>query len=109
MLWFSMAGINAPFAIIVPAAIYFFGIGWVVPQSNARAIQPFPNSAGTASSLLGFISMSVSALMGLLLSFLIHIDATYLSFAMLISGILASIFYWTFLKSNKKKISSSIE
>ena len=39
-----------------PAGLYDFGIGWVFPQSNALALQPFANSAGTASALIGFVN-----------------------------------------------------
>ena len=93
MLGFSIMEIDRPFAIIIPTAIYFFGIGWIVPQSNALALQPFENSAGTASALLGFISMIASAFMGLLLSFAVHDDATYLALAMSVSGLSSFLIY----------------
>jgi DHA1 family bicyclomycin/chloramphenicol resistance-like MFS transporter len=93
MLGFSVMGIDRPFAIIIPTAIYFFAIGWIVPQSNALALQPFEYSAGTASALLGFLSMVVSAFMGFLLSFAVHDDATYLALAMLISSCSSFLIY----------------
>ena len=80
-------------ALVYMLAIYFFGIGWIVPQSNALALQPFENSAGTASALLGFISMIASAFMGLLLSLAVHDDATYLALAMSISGLSSFLIY----------------
>ena len=98
MLVLSILGVDGPFTIIIPTAIYFFGIGWIVPQSNARALQPFENSAGTASALLGFISMIISALMGFSLSFVIHEDATYLAFAMLVSSFISFLIYFLIIK-----------
>jgi DHA1 family bicyclomycin/chloramphenicol resistance-like MFS transporter len=94
MLGFSIIGIARPFAIIVPTAIYFFGIGWVVPQSNALALQSFKHSAGTASALLGFISMIVSAFIAFLLSFAIHDDATYLALTMLTCSLSSFLIYF---------------
>ena len=93
MLGFSVMGIDKPFAIIIPTAIYFFAIGWIVPQSNALALQPYEYSAGTASALLGFMSMVVSAFMGFLLSFAVHDDATYLALPMLISSCSSFLIY----------------
>ena len=98
MLVLSILGVGGPFTIIIPTAIYFFGIGWIVPQSNARALQPFENSAGTASALLGFISMIISALMGFSLSFVIHENATYLAFAMLVSSFISFLIYFLIIK-----------
>ena len=98
MLGFSIMEIDKPFAIIIPTAIYFFGIGWIVPQSNALALQPFENSAGTASALLGFISMIASAFMGFLLSFAVHDDATYLALAMSVSGLSSFLIYFLLIQ-----------
>lgn len=99
MLGLSMMGIDGPYSIIIPTAIYFFGIGWIVPQSNALALQPFEDSAGTASALLGFISMTVSAIMGFSLSFGIHNDATFLSIAMSASGLSSFLIFFLLIKN----------
>ena len=47
-----------------PVGLYIFGIGWAFPQSNALALQPFANSAGTASALIGFVNGLLSAGIG---------------------------------------------
>jgi DHA1 family bicyclomycin/chloramphenicol resistance-like MFS transporter len=93
MLGLSIMEIDSPIAIIIPTAIYFFAIGWIAPQANALALQPFEYSAGTASALLGFISMVVSAFTGFILSFAVHDDATYLGLAMLIASFLSFLIY----------------
>lgn len=98
MLGFSILGIENPISILMPAAIFFFGIGWVVPQSNALAIQPFEYAAGTASALLGFVSMITSAFMGFLLSFLFHDSTIYLAIAMTICGLASFSIYYFLIK-----------
>ncbi len=45
-----------------PMALFSTALGLVLPNSMAIALRPFPHIAGTASSLLGFIQMSISAL-----------------------------------------------
>jgi DHA1 family bicyclomycin/chloramphenicol resistance-like MFS transporter len=40
---------------------YSTGIGLVLPNAMAVALRPFPDIAGTASALMGFIQMALSA------------------------------------------------
>ncbi|MFT5709537.1 MAG: DHA1 family bicyclomycin/chloramphenicol resistance-like MFS transporter [Halioglobus sp.] len=57
---------------MLPMALFSAALGLTLPNSMAIALRPFPHIAGTASSLLGFIQMSIaaiaSALAGLLLT-----------------------------------------
>ena len=59
-------------AYMVPMIFFSTALGLVLPNSMAIALRPFPQIAGTASALMGFIQMSIaagsSALVGLLLS-----------------------------------------
>jgi DHA1 family bicyclomycin/chloramphenicol resistance-like MFS transporter len=57
---------SAPIALALPFAIYLGGLGLVMPQAMAGALQPFPERAGAASSLLGFTQQTAAALMGAL-------------------------------------------
>ncbi len=57
--------IPSPAVLIVPAAVYLFGLGLVLPQAQASALGPFPHLAGTASSLVGFTQQSVAAMVGI--------------------------------------------
>ena len=84
-----------------PAGLYDFGIGWVFPQSNALALQPFANSAGTASALIGFVNGLLSAGMGFLLSLATHSSVLYLATAMLIGALFSSLIYFLFIKSHR--------
>jgi MFS transporter, DHA1 family, multidrug resistance protein len=42
--------------------IYLAGMGFAMPQSMAGALTPFPDRAGTASSILGFTQQSCAAI-----------------------------------------------
>jgi DHA1 family bicyclomycin/chloramphenicol resistance-like MFS transporter len=49
---------------VIPMMIYLAGMGLTLPQTQAAALTPFPDRAGTASSLLGFaqqLSAAVAA------------------------------------------------
>ena len=42
--------------------IYLAGMGLVLPQTMAGALTPFPDRAGTASSLMGFAQQTCAAI-----------------------------------------------
>ncbi len=51
-------------ALVIPEMIYFTGIGLVLPQAMAAAMAPFPERAGAASSLAGFVQMVFASAAG---------------------------------------------
>jgi len=48
-------------ALVLPMVFYATGMGLLLPNAMAVALRPFPHIAGTASALMGFIQMSMSA------------------------------------------------
>lgn len=64
-------GLLPSLAITMPMAIYALGVGLVMPQAMASAMMPFPERAGAASSLVGLCQMSLSAVVGLGVGYLL--------------------------------------
>ncbi len=64
-------GLTSALSLVLPVAIYLAGLGMVLPQSIAGAMTPFPERAGAASSLLGFVQQSVAALCGAVVGLLL--------------------------------------
>jgi MFS transporter, DHA1 family, multidrug resistance protein len=48
--------------LVAGMTIYLAGMGFAMPQTMASALTPFPDRAGTASSLLGFTQQSCAAI-----------------------------------------------
>ena len=48
--------------------LYLFGLGLAMPQALAGALQPFPDRAGAASSLIGCVQQTVAASTGALVA-----------------------------------------
>ena len=48
-------------ALMLPMMLYSVAMGLVLPHAMTIALRPYPHMAGTASALLGFIQMSLSA------------------------------------------------
>ena len=55
------SGIKHPLALFAPIAVSVFGNGITLPNAMAAAINEFPNFAGSASGLTGFLQMGFSA------------------------------------------------
>jgi len=64
-------GFPSSLALVFPMAIYLAGLGMVLPQGIAGALTPFPDRAGAASSLFGFVQQSVAALCGAVVGWLL--------------------------------------
>ncbi|MBL4615629.1 MAG: hypothetical protein JKY27_12245, partial [Magnetovibrio sp.] len=56
--------------VVVPMFFYAFSVGFVMPNSMAGAMAPFPHMAGSASALMGFIQMGLSAVFGALVGWM---------------------------------------
>ena len=55
---------EAIMAVIVPDMVFFIGVGFLLPNTLAAALTPFPERAGAASSLMGFAQMTSGAIVG---------------------------------------------
>ncbi len=65
-----VADLRSPLAVIGPGFAMMIGVGFVVAPATASGIAPFPELAGAASALIGFIQMAASSLTVLAVGFL---------------------------------------
>jgi DHA1 family bicyclomycin/chloramphenicol resistance-like MFS transporter len=79
-------GLTSAASLVLPMAIFLAGLGLVLPQSIAGAMTPFPQHAGSASALLGFIQQSVAALCGAVVGALLGDSAWPLAVAVAAMG-----------------------
>ncbi len=68
VLGVAINGVLNPFLICLPMFVYNIGVGIIVPQSQAASMHPFPEKAGAASALNGFLMLGFSAIIGLLVA-----------------------------------------
>jgi DHA1 family bicyclomycin/chloramphenicol resistance-like MFS transporter len=86
-------GFTSAFALIVPMAVYLAGLGMVLPQSIAGAMTPFPDRAGAASALFGFIQQSVAAICGAAVGALLSDSSWPVAGAVALMGV-ATLLLW---------------
>jgi len=74
--------------MMLPMMFYCMGIGLILPNAMAIALSPFPYIAATASALLGFVQMSLSAFATAIVgNYLVDSPAPVLNFMLAISGL----------------------
>lgn len=90
--------------LIAPEMLYFMGIGLVLPQAMAAAMSPFPERAGAASSLAGFVQMVFASVTGAVIGLFVGGSALPLVIASALSGVCAlALFHGT--KRLRRKVS----
>lgn len=64
MLAFALWAVLSTPGVLVPMIGYMVGLGMVLPNAMAGALGPFPDRAGSASSLFGFTQFGLAAAVG---------------------------------------------
>jgi DHA1 family bicyclomycin/chloramphenicol resistance-like MFS transporter len=82
-------GATSPIALVAPMALYLCGLGLAMPQSMAGALMPFPERAGAASSLLGFLQQAVASAIGIAVGQMLDHSALPLALVIAAMGSLA--------------------
>jgi DHA1 family bicyclomycin/chloramphenicol resistance-like MFS transporter len=88
-------GFASSLALVFPMAIYLAGLGMVLPQGIAGALTPFPERAGAASSLFGFVQQSVAALCGAVVGWLLGESAWPLAIGVAAMGCVTLVLWLT--------------
>jgi len=79
-------GLTSAASIVIPVAVYLAGLGMVLSQGIAGAMSPFPERAGAASSLLGFVQQTLAAVCGAVVGVLLGQNAWPLAGAIAAMG-----------------------
>ena len=85
-------------SIVAAIGLYMVGMGMTLAQAQAGALLPYPDRAGAASSLLGFITQTSSAAVGAILGHTLGINAWPLAIAVVAAGSL-SLLLWVFSRN----------
>jgi len=96
-------GLTSAASLVVPIAIYLAGLGMVLPATIAGAMTPFPERAGAASALLGFIQQIVAALSGAVVGWLLGENAWPLAVAVAAMGC-ATLVIWMATRALRARV-----
>jgi DHA1 family bicyclomycin/chloramphenicol resistance-like MFS transporter len=88
-----LLGLTSAVSLVLPMAVYLAGMGLMLPQSIAGAMMPFPERAGAASALLGFVQQSTASICGAIVGALLGASAWPLAAAVAFMGCM-SLLLW---------------
>ena len=79
-------GFTSATALVLPVAVFLAGLGLALPQAQAGALLPFPERAGAASSLVGFLQQTAGAVVGAIVVHLLGQSAWPLAIGVAVMG-----------------------
>src|SRR5215510_15967948 len=88
-------GLTSSLSLVLPVGVYLAGLGMVLPQGIAGALTPFPERAGAASSLFGFVQQSIAALVGAVVGSLLGTSAWPLAIGVAAMGCVTLVLWLT--------------
>ncbi|XKH59990.1 multidrug effflux MFS transporter [Halomonas sediminis] len=94
----AIAGAFAPWAVVGPHVIFMIGVGILMPQTMAGALSPNPHCAGAASSLFGFLQMTIAAVVGGVVGQLHDGSSLTMALAIGASGLLSLVSYLSLVR-----------
>ena len=94
----SLAGVTSPWAICLPQMVFNFGHGIHQPCGQAGVVGPFPQAAGAASALSGFMSAAAAFLIGLWLGRAIDGTVFPLTLTLGLFSVLTAAVAWTLVQ-----------
>lgn len=96
----ALAGISSGWAIMLPFYLFMLGHGVHQPIGQSAAVGPFPQSAGAASALNGFLMMVAAFFMGGWLG--THMDGTVrpLAYGLWGWGVVTALIAWTVVQKH---------
>jgi DHA1 family bicyclomycin/chloramphenicol resistance-like MFS transporter len=80
-------------AIIFPDMLFFMGVGFLLPNTLAAAMTPFPERAGAASSFMGFAQMTSGAIVGTVVGATLGSSAWPLAIVTGVAGVCALVIF----------------
>ena len=87
----ALMGAPSAWSVIGPMMLYMIGVGLTLPQAQAAAMMPFPERAGTASSLMGIGQMGSAAAVGIGVSATLGGTGVSLALIIAVLGLVAAI------------------
>jgi MFS transporter, DHA1 family, multidrug resistance protein len=98
MIALDAAGVRSIWAILAPQWIYAVGHGVHQPCGQAGVVGPFPEKAGTASSVTGFAMMAVAFAAGLMLGHTLHGVSLPMTAGIAFLSVGAALVAWTLVQ-----------
>ncbi|MGP5712360.1 multidrug effflux MFS transporter [Vreelandella alkaliphila] len=102
MAGLATVGVHHPWAVVGPHMVFMLGVGILMPQTMAGALAPNPQCAGAASSLFGFLQMTIAAVVGGLVGQFHDGSSRTMALTIGLMGLLALLSHWLLVRRQKE-------
>ncbi|MGO2006563.1 multidrug effflux MFS transporter [Vreelandella alkaliphila] len=102
MAGLATVGVHHPWAVVGPHMVFMLGVGILMPQTMAGALAPNPQCAGAASSLFGFLQMTIAAVVGGLVGQFHDGSSRTMALTIGLMGLLALLSHWLLVRRRKE-------
>ncbi|MGB0750021.1 MAG: multidrug effflux MFS transporter [Magnetospiraceae bacterium] len=90
----AWSGVQTLWSVMLPMPFIFFATAFCVPPATAAAIAPFPEKAGSASALMGFIQLGTGAFVGYLVGAFHDHSARPMTSAIALMFVICAAAFW---------------
>ncbi len=97
----EFSGVRSIAAILGPMFFCTVATGLVMPNAIARALAPYPTMAGSASALMGFVQMTIAALVGIAVGHALAGGGAVLALAMAVCTVAAPLSYMALTRGQR--------
>lgn len=98
MLGLALGNVRSVMAVVLPMFLVTCGHGLIQPAGTVGAAAPFPEQAGAAAALTGFIMNLVAALIGWGLSRFLGTSAIPMALAVFLAALWVNALYWLVIR-----------
>jgi DHA1 family bicyclomycin/chloramphenicol resistance-like MFS transporter len=97
----EFSGVHSVAAILVPMFFCTVATGLVMPNAIALALAPYPRMAGSASAMMGFVQMTIAALVGIAVGHALSSGGEAMAAAVAICTMLAPMSYLALIRAHR--------
>ncbi len=94
MVGFSLNEVDTVPAVVGSMAVYVVGMALILPQAQAAGLQPFPATAGLASSIMGFANAVFASAVSITLNTFPNTDAVPVGVTLAATGTLCCVVFF---------------
>ena len=94
MVGFSLNEVDTVPAVVGSMAVYVVGMALILPQAQAAGLQPFPSTAGLASSIMGFANAVFASAVSITLNTFPNTNAVPLGVTLAATGTLCCVVFF---------------
>lgn len=101
---FAWTGQASPASVTIPVAVIAFGTGLIMPNCQSGCLIPFPQFAGSASAMMGFLQTMTSSTVGVIVGLTLDGTERPIAYATLLCAFALIALYFGLIRPNARRL-----